>query len=134
MKAVFDTNVLIAAFVAEGICSRLLVRARRRQFTLITCPFILGELERVLTKKFLVSRGQVREVLRLIAQAVEVNVHPIQVITGVCRDPDDDNILACALAAEADYLVTGDADLLALHEFKGTSIVTPKDFELLFND
>ena len=134
MKAVFDTNVLIAAFVAEGICSRLLVRARQRQFTLITCPFILKELERVLIKKILSTEGQVREVLRLIAQAVEVNVHPIQVITGVCRDPDDDNILACALAAEADYLVTGDADLLPLHEFKGTSIVTPKDFELLFND
>jgi predicted nucleic acid-binding protein len=65
---------------------------------------------------------------------VEVNVHPKQVITGVCRDPEDDNILAWALAAEADYLVTGDADLPALHEFKGTSIVTPKDFELLFND
>ena len=134
MKVVFDTNVLIAAFVAEGICSRLLVRARRRQFTLITCPFILGELERVLTKKFLVTKVQAREVLRLIAQAVEVNVHPIQVITGVCRDPDDDNILACALAAEAGYLVTGDADLLALRDFKGTSIIAPKDFELLFND
>jgi putative PIN family toxin of toxin-antitoxin system len=134
VKAVFDTNVLIAAFVAEGICSRLFVRARRRQFTLITCPFILGELERILTKKFLVARGQVREVLRLIAQAVEVKVHPTQVITGVCRDPEDDNVLACALAAQADYLVTGDADLLAVHEFKGTSIVTPKDFELLFND
>jgi putative PIN family toxin of toxin-antitoxin system len=110
------------------------MRARRRQFTLITCPFILEELERILGKKFLVARGQVREVLRLVAQAVEVNVHPTQAITGVCRDPEDDNILACALAAEADYLVTGDADLLALHEFKGTSIVTPKDFELLFND
>ena len=134
MKAVFDTTVLIAAFVADGICSRLLVRARRRQFTLITCAFILGELERVLIKKFLVTKGQAREVLRLIAQAVEVNVHPQQVITGVCRDPDDDNILACALAAKADYLVTGDFDLLALHEFKGTSIVTPKNFELLFND
>jgi predicted nucleic acid-binding protein len=52
----------------------------------------------------------------------------------VGRDPEDDNILACALAAEADYLVTGDADLLELHEFKGTSIATPKDFELLFDD
>ena len=134
MKAVFDANVLIAAFVAEGICSKLLMRARRRQFTLITCPFILGELERVLTKKFLVARSQVREVLQLIAQAVEVNVHPTQVRTDVCRDAEDDNVLACALSAEADYLVTGDADLLALHEFKGTSIATPKDFERLFKD
>jgi len=134
VKAVFDTNVLVAAFVAEGICSRLLMRARRRQFTLITCPFILGELERILTKKFLVARGQAREVFRLVAQAVEVNVYPTQVIKGVVRDPDDDNVLACALAAEADYLVTGDADLLELHEFKGTSIVSSKKFELLFED
>jgi len=52
----------------------------------------------------------------------------------ICRDPEDDAILACALEAEVDYLVTGDADLLELKTFKGLRIITPRDFELLFND
>jgi predicted nucleic acid-binding protein len=52
----------------------------------------------------------------------------------VSRDPDDDNILACVLAANADYLVTGDHDLLDLHEFERTRIIFPREFELLFND
>ncbi len=53
---------------------------------------------------------------------------------GVCRDPDDDRILACAVAAKADYLVSGDSDLLDLQEFLGIKIVSPKTFEMLFQD
>jgi len=55
-------------------------------------------------------------------------------ITGVCRDPDDDRILACAVAHEAQYIVTGDKDLLVLGTFRGVKIVSPRDFELLFGD
>jgi predicted nucleic acid-binding protein len=50
------------------------------------------------------------------------------------RDADDDNILACSLAAEADYLVTGDSDLLELKSFKGMPIIAPRVFEMLFSD
>ena len=57
-----------------------------------------------------------------------------QRVDGICRDREDDAILACALSAEADYLVTGDTDLLELGTFKGIKIITPRDFELLFND
>jgi predicted nucleic acid-binding protein len=55
-------------------------------------------------------------------------------VSGICRDPDDDQILSCALSAKADYLVTGDMDLLDLKEFRGTRILTPGAFELLFED
>jgi uncharacterized protein len=56
------------------------------------------------------------------------------VVSGVCRDPDDDPILSCALSAEADYLVTGDLDLLELKEFHGIRILAPAAFELHFED
>jgi len=46
----------------------------------------------------------------------------------------DDNVLACSLIAETDYLVTGDADLLDLRSFRNTLIVSPRDFESLFVD
>jgi len=134
VKAVFDTNVFVAAFVTEGICSKLLIRGRKRNFDLIACPFILKEFEQVLIKKFSATRNEARDALRLISEALSSVVSPSQTVHGICRDPDDDAILSCALSAEADYLVTGDADLLELETFKGIKIITPRDFELLFND
>jgi len=134
MKVVFDTNVLVSAFVTEGVCSKLLGRARRRQFFLLTSPFILKELEAVLLKKLSATKGETRQVLRILAEAISALVQPARPISGICRDPDDDNILSCAIAASADYLVTGDSDLLELREFRGTQIVAPRDFELLLED
>jgi putative PIN family toxin of toxin-antitoxin system len=134
VRAVFDTNVLVAAFVAEGICSKLLTRGRKKQFHLIVCPIILQEFERVLIKKFSATRNETRSALRIVSDVVHSVVHPSQSVQSVCRDPDDDAILACALEARADYLVTGDVDLLELKVFKGVQIVTPRNFELLFND
>lgn len=134
MKAVFDTNVLIAAFVTEGICSRLLIRGRKKQFDLILCPFILQEFKHVLTSKFLLNRNETREILKLVSEAMHSLIHPAEPVSGICRDANDDKILACALAAKVDYLVTGDTDLLELKAFKEIKIIMPKDFELFFND
>ena len=134
MRAVFDTNVLVAAFTVEGLCSRILTRSRKKQFHLIVCPIILQEFEHVLIKKFSATRGEVRDALRIVSEAVHNVVRPSQPVQSVCRDPDDDAILACALEARADYLVTGDVDLLDLKTFRGIRIVSPRDFELLFDD
>lgn len=133
MKAVFDTNVLLAAFLTEGVCAKLLTRARKQQFNLITCPFILHEFERILTKKFSATKQERKNALALITEAAQDIVRPTKTPVGVCRDKDDDNVLACALEADADYLVTGDKDLLHLKVFRGIRIITPRDFELLFD-
>jgi putative PIN family toxin of toxin-antitoxin system len=133
MKAVFDTNVLVAAFVTEGVCAKLLGRARRKQLDLVLSPFILEEFENVLLKKFSASKEQVRTASHLISEVAQTVSHT-SVVSGICRDPDDDQILSCALSAETDYLVTGDSDLLELREFHGIRIVTPGAFELLFED
>ena len=134
MKAVFDTNVLIAAFVAEGVCTKLLRRGRSRQFSLVTCPFILQEFRRILSQKFGATRKEIQGAIPLIREAAQLEIQPSEEIRGVCRDPDDDQILACAVAAGADYLVTGDDDLLVLNEFRKIRVLKPKDFELLFED
>jgi uncharacterized protein len=132
VKAVFDTNVLLAAFLTEGVCAKLLTRARKQQFDLIICPFILHEFERLLRRKFSASKKETEAALALIAEAAPDIAHPSGVPSGVCRDKDDDHVLACAREAEADYLVSGDKDLLVLKSYVGTRIVTPRDFELLF--
>lgn len=133
MKAVFDTNVLVAAFVTEGVCAKLLGRARRKQLNLVISPFILKEFEDVLLKKFTASKEQIRSAIKLISEVAQIVSHA-SVVSGICRDPDDDQILSCALSAEADYLVTGDRDLLELKDFHGIEILTPGAFELIFED
>ena len=134
MRAVFDTNVLVTSFVSEGVCSKLLIRARKRQFHLFISPFILQEFERVLVRKLAVLKGEARDAVRLVSDAAETVVLPPGLKAPICRDSNDDNVLACSLAAEADYLVTGDADLLDLRSFRNTLIISPRDFESLFVD
>ncbi|MBI5633712.1 MAG: putative toxin-antitoxin system toxin component, PIN family [Nitrospirae bacterium] len=132
MIAVFDTNVLIAALITEGICSKLLRRARTGEFALISCPFIMKELRRILSKKFRLADGEMASAMEPVTEAVVQIIEHTLKIKGVCRDADDDNILACALAAKAEYLVTGDDDLLEMKSYQGIRIITPRDFEALF--
>ncbi len=133
MRVVFDTNVLVAAFVTEGLCSVLLARARRKNFDLFVCPKILKEFERILSEKIKAPQALIEEALRMILEASEV-IQPSMTIQRVCRDEDDNEILACALSAEADYLVTGDKDLLEIARFEGLKILSPREFEVLFED
>ena len=134
MKAVFDTNVLIAAFLTEGICAKLLTRARRRDFDLILCDGILQEFKRVLKKKFTASPHEMSEVLIILSAAAQDILGQTVSIVPICRDSDDDLILACAKDAVADYVVTGDEDLLVLKNYEGKSILNHREFEKLFPD
>lgn len=132
MIAVFDTNVLIAAMITEGICSTLLRRARTGEVFLVSSPFILTEVRRILARKFRLSREEVAAALEPIREAISEIIDHEPKIGSICRDRDDDHVLACALAAKADYLVTGDTDLLDIKRFRRVRIVTPRDFEALF--
>ncbi|MDO9527769.1 MAG: putative toxin-antitoxin system toxin component, PIN family [Syntrophales bacterium] len=134
MKAVFDTNVLIAAFLTEGICAKLIVRAHRRDFDLILCDGILQEFKRVLKKKFATSPHETSEALTILSEATQEILGQTDSITPICRDSDDDLILACAKDAVADYIVTGDEDLLVLKNYEWIRIVNPREFEKLFPD
>lgn len=134
MKVVFDTNVFLAAFLTEGLCAKLLVRARKRQFELFVCPVILAELERILRKKFKANPQEIAETIALVTESAQQLVTPEKTVHGVCRDKDDDHILTCARAAKADYLVSGDADLQILKMFEQTRIISPRDFEALLDD
>jgi uncharacterized protein len=134
MKAVLDTNVLVAAYVTEGLCARLLRRGRQDQFEVILCAQILRECRdnlRKLTAPSPEALDATMEQLLAIGTVVPA-VRPLG--RRVCRDATDDGILACAVMARADYLVTGDKDLLALQTFATIPIVTPRAFEALFPD
>jgi putative PIN family toxin of toxin-antitoxin system len=134
VRAIFDTNVLVAAFLTEGICSKLLVRARKRECDLILSADIKHELERTLHKKFSLSQSEISDIRTVLTEAAREIFQKINPIKPLCRDPDDDSILACAQRADADYIVTGDEDLLVIKKYGRTLIVTPRKFESLFDD
>ena len=133
MRVVFDTNVIISALITEGFCSKLLRRARLKDFSLVLCPFILNEIKEVLSKKFKISQRDLTEIMKLINEAVDLIIEPKPLIEQVCKDATDDNIIACAYSANADYLVTGDAELIALHRYKNVKIISPRDFERMLD-
>lgn len=134
MRVVFDTNVLVAAFLTEGVCSKLLMRARKGDFDLLLSTDIIRELDRVLGKKLSLTQSEISDVHAVLLEAVKEVQEKTEPIEPVCRDADDDRILACARQAHAEYIVTGDDDLLVIKTYAGTQILAPRDFESLFAD
>lgn len=126
MKIVLDTNILIAALITRGICSQLLDHCFENH-ELLTSKFILDEVNSNLLKKFKFNSDDVAEVIELLQTKMQL-VKPVELKTPVCRDRDDDMILATALAADAACIVTGDKDLLALQRFEMMDIISPSDF------
>ena len=136
MRVLFDTNVLLSAFLTEGLCSKLFARAKKKEFELYICPFVLNEFKGKLLKKFSATAVEIEEALSLI-EDISIPINPVTdhiIVKGVCRDKDDDNVLACALAAKANYLVTGDPDLLTIGTYREIAIIKPREFELLFEN
>ncbi len=125
MRIVFDTNVLFSAFLTHGACAGLYEECLQRA-TIVVSPEILDEFEEKLVTKARLSAAEAREVIHAVRADADV-VASATLPEPICRDPDDDLILAAALAARADAIVTGDKDLLVLKEFKGIPILTPRD-------
>ncbi|MDD5447701.1 MAG: putative toxin-antitoxin system toxin component, PIN family [Actinomycetota bacterium] len=126
MRIVFDTNVIVSAFIARGSSFEVFKHCLSAHRNFIS-QHIFDEVEGVLVKKFSFPSSQIAEVLRFLSDHLEyVEVTPIE--EPICRDPSDDLVLGCAKAARADCLLTGDEDLLILERFESTRIIKPSDF------
>ena len=126
MRVVLDTNVLFAAFVTHGVCAGLYEDCLL-QAEIVVSDFILNELADRLVTKGKFTQAEAQEVV----QAVRKDAHqvsPVALAHRVCRDADDDWVLATAITAQADAIVTGDKDLLVLKSYEGIPIVTPRGF------
>lgn len=126
MRVIVDTNVLISAFAFGGNAEKVLDEVLA-QGELIISPFILEELDRVLSLKFEVPKSQTRKIKSLL-EHVGVLIHPHTTLPSICRDPDDNHILQLAESTDAEFVITGDKDLLVLAHFGQTQIVSPKAF------
>jgi len=133
MKAVLDTNVIIsAALVVAGGPSMILQAAKRREFDLVTSESLLDELERVLSRRRIAGRlgwsGEERSAFLGDVRNRAIVVAPGFAVKRITVDPPDNRVLEAAVEGRADYIVTGDTDLLDLGQHEGTKIVTPARF------
>ena len=127
-RVVADTNVYVSAIVFGGTCESILALARAGVIDLYTAPTILRELKTVLSQTFEWTDSQVQEALAEV-NALTIPVRPSTKLSGIVVHDEDHRILECALAADADFLVTGDKKhLQPLKTFRGIRIVSPRQF------
>lgn len=125
-RVVLDTNVVFAAFAARGLCESVFELCLE-QHELIASEFLYEELAEKLIIKLKLPKDTVQDILKLYRGQTK-SVEPIKVLKSACRDKDDLAVLGTSTAGKAEYLITGDKDLLTLGAFKGTRIVTPRAF------
>jgi uncharacterized protein len=136
-KAVLDTTVLVSGFLKRvngGVSDELLRFAKQGAFEHYISDDILEELAEVLLRqgrnrrRYQYPDSAVVEFCQGVARFATVVSDVPEVRGVVTRDPNDDKIVACALAAGADYLVTRDKDLLSLGEHEGVVMISPEAF------
>jgi putative PIN family toxin of toxin-antitoxin system len=140
LRVLLDTNIFVSYLLRPQAArppARLVRAALAGSFTLLTTPYALQELTATITHKpYLAARIDPAIATTLLqflaAYAVSVPALPLPP-TLTSRDPDDDPFLGAALLGQADYLVTGDADLLVLGQVGTLQIISPADFAALLS-
>lgn len=117
---VIDTNLFVSAVIRKGLPDKLLKQWHEGTFNLIISEELIDEVEDVLNRdwilsKYSISQQEIQKVLTgLKSNAINILQINIDDLPIHGRDPEDDFLLACALGGDADYLITGDKDLLVL--------------------
>ncbi len=126
MRIVLDANVVVAAFAARGLCESLFEFCLGSHEILLSEP-LLEEIRRNLAKKVKLAQPTVAGIERLLREN-GLLLEPVAIAADACRDADDLHVLGLAKAGKADFIVTGDDDLLALNHYGRCRIVTPRQF------
>lgn len=128
MRVVLDTNVIISALNFPGNERMVLALALRGRFELFLSLFTLGEMAGVLTRKFGWDAEHTEQALRTLENAAAV-IEPPRLEEVIEGGRADNRILECAVAVNADYLVTGDRrHLLPLEEYRSARMVNAPRF------
>ncbi|MDZ4200249.1 MAG: putative toxin-antitoxin system toxin component, PIN family [Kiritimatiellia bacterium] len=138
LRTVLDANIVISALIRTDSAPGRILRAAVEGTTvrMLTSEPLLAELRATLDyprlQRYLKMSAQDREafvtLLEQVADPVRIADHPAP---GICRDPDDELYLQTALAGRADYVVSGDSDLLDLKAVEHIPIISPAEFERL---
>ncbi|PIV41355.1 MAG: putative toxin-antitoxin system toxin component, PIN family [Nitrospirae bacterium CG02_land_8_20_14_3_00_41_53] len=129
MKILFDTNVLISAFLAfkkGSVCYDIIDHAVEVH-NLYYTAFIIDEFKRVFKEDFHYPERLIDEFVAFITKFFTEG-DTADTVEKISRDPKDNQVLADAVTNEIDVIITGDKDLLELKNYKGIKIITPRDY------
>lgn len=126
MRVFLDTNVIVAAFATRGLCADVF-RVILAEHDLVTADPVLREVDAVLAKKIGLPRTTINEVLTLLKKYRVAAKGQLPLAISI-RDPNDRPIVAAAIAANADVLVTGDHDILAERDRLPLKVADPRGF------
>ena len=138
MRVVLDTNVIVSGVVGirrrESVPGQILRLLHAKRIEVITSDVLLAEIERTLSLDYFAQRTERWDRAKTLDTFREEGIKTTVTVNveGVASHPEDDLILARALSAQVDYLVTGDKQLLARDGYEGLRIVSPRDFLGLF--
>jgi uncharacterized protein len=127
IRVVADTNVYISALMFGGLPGTFLELALVGSFVLVTSEALLDELDEKLRIKFGVSSEDAAAIRARLDSTAHI-VKPDLALDVVKADLDDNRVLECALAAKADYVMSGDRHLLELSSYEGIPILTVRQF------
>ncbi|MFZ4555876.1 MAG: putative toxin-antitoxin system toxin component, PIN family [Pseudanabaena sp.] len=128
-RFVIDTNTLVSSILMAASVPNLALQSIRNSGAILISTATLAELQTVMNRKKFdkyVTKEIRSEFISQIIQ--ESELIEIEETIIACRDPKDDKFLELAVNGKADYLITGDRDLLVLHPFRDIQIITPADF------
>lgn len=126
-RVVPDTNILVSALVFGGLPGIFLSLALERRIPIITSNVLLEELEETLKAKFAITEADAHAARSKLENTAEV-VAPLIALQVIREDPDDDRVLECAVAGNAEVIVSGDRHLLRLGSFQGIAVMTVRQF------
>jgi uncharacterized protein len=128
-RVVLDTKVLVSALLFRGKVSRFAALWQQGRLVPLFSKETFGELRKVLTyPKFALDQKEIGAILEdAILPFFEI-VDSVEPIKGVCTDPDDDPYIACAVSGRAEFVVTGDAQLVGLKQYRTVKFITPSEF------
>ena len=129
LRVVLDTNVLISGLCFGGRPAQVLGHALTGRIKLFTSAVLIGEFKTVMDAKFPRREIAIMETLNELSQLWQVIPDTaLPRLRHVAADPTDDRVLECAVAAQADFILSGDKDLLNLKTFGKIPILAPGDF------
>jgi len=134
LKAVLDTNVLVSSLLVNaGLPAQVVDAWRQEQYILVTSPGLIAEVRATLNyprlrRKYALTEKDVEGLISLLEHDALLVPGQAQVSGAIPADPADEMVLACAVDAEADVIVSGDLHLLALGDYQGIPILTARAF------
>ena len=128
-RVVIDTNVMVSALLFKGSLSKIVDHSKEGKFTPLLSKETFNEFKAVLEyPKFSLTAQEIKAIIEEEVLPFFEIVEAPGKIGKICRDSDDDKFIVCAVSGAADFIVSGDRDLLDIGKYKSVKIISPSEF------